>query len=51
MKIYEIYEIPSDNVKQFKSLINKKNDNENKLKEFYNKYWGKSDIEKFLDTK
>jgi hypothetical protein len=51
MKIYEIYEIPSDNVKQFKSLIGKKNDNENKIKEFYNKYWGKSDIEKFLDTK
>ena len=47
MKIYEIYEIPSDNVKQFKSLINKKGDNENQLKELYNEYWGKSDIEKF----
>ena len=51
MKIYEIYEIPSDNVKQFKSLINKKNDNENKLKELYNNYWSKSDIEKFLSEK
>ena len=51
MKIYEIYEIPSDNVKQFKSLINKKGDNEEQIKELYNNYWNKSDIEKFLSEK
>ena len=51
MKIYEIYEIPSDNIKQFKSLINKKGNNEEQIKELYNNYWSKSDIEKFLDTK
>jgi hypothetical protein len=51
MKIYEIYEIPSDNVKQFKSLINKKCNNEEQIKKLYNNYWSKSDIEKFLDTK
>jgi hypothetical protein len=51
MKIYEIYEIPSDNVKQFKSLINKKGNNEEQIKELYNNYWNKSDIEKFLSEK
>ena len=51
MKIYEIYEIPSNNIKQFKTLINKKDDNENQLKELYNNYWDKSDIEKFLSEK
>ena len=51
LKISEIYEIPSDNVKQFKSLFNKPGDNEDQLKELYNEYWGKQDIEKFLDKK
>ena len=51
MKIYEIYEITSDNIKQVKSLINKKGNNEEQIKDLYNNYWSKSDIEKFLDTK
>ena len=51
MKIYEIYEIPSDNIKEFKSLLNKKGDNENKLKSLYNKYWNKSEIKEFLNIK
>ena len=51
IKIYEIYEIPSNNIKQFKTLINKKGDNEEQIKELYNNYWNKSDIEKFLDKK
>ena len=51
MKIYEIYEIPSDNIKQFKSLANKRGDNKDQLKELYTEYWGKSDIKKFIDKK
>ena len=51
MKIYEIYEIPSNNIKQFKTLINKKGNNEEQIKELYNNYWNKSDIEKFLSEK
>ena len=51
MKIYEIYEISSDNVKQFKSLLNKNGDIDDKLKDLCTGYWCKSDIEKFLDKK
>ena len=51
MKIYEIYEIPSDNIKEFKSVLNKRGDNENKLKSLYNKHWDKSEIKEFLNIK
>lgn len=51
MKIFEIYEIPSDNIKQFKSILNKRGDIENQLKSLYNEHWDKSEIEKFLDKK
>jgi hypothetical protein len=51
MKIYEIYEIPSDNVKEFKAITKKKGDIEDQLKEICNGHWNRTDIEKFLDKK
>ncbi len=51
INIYEIYEIPSDNIKEFKSLLNKRGDNENKLASLYNKHWDKSEIKEFLNIK
>ena len=51
MKISEIFEVPTNNISEFKSLKNKAGYNDEKFRKLYNRHWNKDEIEKFLELK